>query len=197
MTDALERPELTLPPEAAELLRMEYDRATVILEYGSGGSTLLAAEMTGKQVFTVESDRGWINMMRAWLAAYPPLSQVEIHHADIGPTKKWGHPKDETYWRRFIGYPLSVWDRPDFIHPDVVLIDGRFRVGCFLATLMRITRPVTVLFDDYTGRKPYAVVEEFFKPTGFADRMARFEVEPRIPTSSEFGRWAALMQKPL
>jgi hypothetical protein len=78
-----------------------------------------------------------------------------------------------------------------------VLIDGRFRVGCFLATMMRITRPVVVLFDDYKGRKPYAVVEEFFAPSAMGGRMARFVVSPRTPDPSEFGRWARLMQKPL
>jgi len=54
-----------------------------------------------------------------------------------------------------------------------------------------------VLFDDYIGRKPYQVVEEFCPPTGFAGRMARFEVVPRSPSPAEFGRWASLMQKPL
>lgn len=179
------------------LLREDYARASVILEYGAGGSTLVAAEMTGKQVFAVESDASWIGMMKDWFAANPPLSPVTLHHGDIGPTTDWGRPAHESQWRKFLNYPLTVWDRDDLLHPDVVLIDGRFRVGCFLATLMRITRPVTILFDDYARRKPYHLVEEFGQPQARVGRMARFEVSPRHPTPTEFGRWAALMQRPL
>ncbi|MDG1280137.1 MAG: hypothetical protein P8O10_02425 [Pseudorhodobacter sp.] len=193
----MERPKLTLPKEAETLLRAEYARASVILEFGSGGSTVLAGEMVGKQVFTVESDHAWLKKMQRWFDANPPMSSVTLHHGNIGPTTDWGRPVDQAHWRKFLNYPLTIWDRPDFQHPDVVLVDGRFRVGCFLATLMRITRPVVVLFDDYVGRKAYHIVEEFFAPTGFAGRMARFNVAPRMPGPQEFGRWAGLMQRPL
>jgi hypothetical protein len=186
-----------MPQDAQALLREEYAAAAVILEYGSGGSTVLAGDMMDKAVFTVESDKDWMKMMVRWFAANPPVSPVTLHHGDIGPTTDWGRPADESNWRKFINYPLSIWDRPDFQHPDLVLVDGRFRVGCFLATLMRITRPVVLLFDDYAGRKPYHVVEQFSVPTGFGGRMARFNLTPRMPGPSEFGRWAELMQRPL
>jgi len=197
MNEPLKRPDLTMPPAEADFLHKQYVVASVILEYGAGGSTLLAAEMAEKQVFTVESDQDWIAMMQAWFAANPPLSPVTLHHGDIGPTVDWGRPKSESQWRKFLNYPLTIWDHAALVHPDLVLIDGRFRVGCFLATLMRITRPVTVLFDDYVNRKGYHVVEEFHKPVEQVGRMARFEVSPRKPDAKEFGRWAALMQRPL
>jgi hypothetical protein len=174
-----QRPQLTLPPDAAEELRSTYEAAQTILEYGSGGSTVVAAEMAGKRVFSVESDAGWAKGMQDWFTANPPPSEVTIHYADIGPTGAWGSPKDTTLFKRWPGYALSVWDRPDFIHPDVVLIDGRFRPACFATTALRITRPVTVLFDDYAEREPYHQIEEFARPVRMAGRMARFELEPR------------------
>ncbi|MFN3825221.1 MAG: hypothetical protein ACK4RN_14665 [Pseudorhodobacter sp.] len=198
MTDAvIAAPELTMPPEAAELLRETYAAASVILEYGSGASTVLAAAMPGKRIFAVESDKGWIGRMQDWFRANPPVSEVLFHHGNIGPTVEWGRPADDTHWRRFLNYPLGVWDRPDFVHPDVVLVDGRFRIGCFLATLMRITRPAILLFDDYADRASYRAVETYAAPTGFAGRMARFEIAPRPPRPEEFGRWVKLMQRPL
>jgi protein O-GlcNAc transferase len=39
------------------------------------------------------------------------------------------------------------------VSPDVVLIDGCFRVACFLACWANIQRPTTVIFDDYTERR--------------------------------------------
>jgi hypothetical protein len=177
-----ERPVLTLPPVEAEAVRAAYAGAEVILEYGSGGSTVLAAEMPGKTVFSVESDAAWLAGMQDWFAHNPPRAQVHLHHANIGPTREWGYPGSDASFRRWPSYPVSVWDLPEFRHPDVVLIDGRFRAACFLTTLFRITRPVRVLWDDYTGRPEYHAMEAFSPRTGTIGRMAVFDARPtQIP----------------
>lgn len=193
--DVMARPDLTLPEAEAQVLRKAYAAAQVILEYGTGGSTLLAAEMQGKTIFAVENDRRWLKMMRDWIAGNPGVSPVHLHRADTGATRRWGHPRNETVWRQYADYPLGVWDRDDFLHPDVVLIDGRFRVGCFLATIFRITRPVTVLFDDYLPRLTYRVVEEWFPPAEITGRLARFEVSPVVIDPRSLRRVIGLMQE--
>lgn len=190
------KPELTLPPEAAAEVRAAYAAADVILEYGSGGSTVVASELPGKRIFSVESDAGWAKGMQDWFINNPPQSPVVMHHANIGPTIAWGSPADDSNFKRWPGYALSVWDREDFVHPDVVLIDGRFRPACFMTTALRITKPVTVLFDDYTGREIYHVVEDFAKPVKFAGRMARFELEPRAFPVDRMAMIIGLFLKP-
>lgn len=190
-------PVLTLPPTEAAMLRAEYERAGVILEYGSGGSTVLAGSMAGKRVFSVESDAGWIGKMQGWFAAHPPVSPVVMHHADIGPTTAWGRPADETQFRKWPGYAHSVWDRADFAHPDVVLVDGRFRVACLLTVALRISRPVTLLFDDYKRRKPYHAVEQIVRPVAMAGRMARFDLVPMALPPERLGWLVGLFLKPL
>jgi hypothetical protein len=189
------RPELTMPEAEAAVLRRAYERAECILEYGSGGSTVLASELPGKRVVSVESDPDWCAMMRDWFAANPRRSAVEIVHADIGPTREWGHPQDEAQWRRFPAYPLKVWDSG--IAPDVVLVDGRFRVGCALATAFRTQKPVTVLFDDYGDRKPYHRVEEFLGTPEMTGRLAQFEVSPRAVPQDRLLRVIELICAPL
>lgn len=158
------RPELTLPSAEADALREAYAKAQVILEYGSGGSTLLAAEMPGKQVFAVESDRVWVDRLQTWSDAHPPArnSSVDIMWCDIGPTKEWGHPKGMDDYLHFASHPLAVRDRADFVQPHVVLVDGRFRAGCAMAAAFRGTAPVKVLIDDYLRRRHYHRVERFF-----------------------------------
>ncbi len=173
----IDRPFLTLPEAEAEALAAAYRGAGVIVEYGSGGSTALAADM-GKTVFSVESDAAWCANMQAWFDSRPAKGRVTLHHADVGPTRKWGMPEGVAAFRRFPDYALSVWDLPGFEHPDVVLIDGRFRPACLLATAFRISRPVTVLFDDYAERIAYHGVEEMFRPKAMHGRMAEFSVEP-------------------
>lgn len=173
------RPTLTLPEPAAAVLREEYTKAKAIIEYGSGGSTVVASENKDCTVFSVESDLNWLQMMQNWFNENPPAGVVRLHHADIGPTKEWGNPIDERKWRNFVDYPYSVWQRNDLIEPDVVLIDGRFRVGCFLATIFSITRETTILFDDYLDRPTYKVVEEYTLPESYGGRMAVFRVSPQ------------------
>ena len=162
-------------------MRAAYTRAAVILEYGSGGSTVMAAEMPGKTVTSVESDPDWARMMRGWFDATPPApgTTVNIRHIDIGPTKAWGHPADDTQWRRFARYPLDVWQSEGFAAPDVVLVDGRFRQGCALATAFVAQAPVTLLFDDYVQRQHYHKVEQVLGPPRLTGRMAEWHVTPQ------------------
>lgn len=172
------RPKITLPPEAEAAVRHYYAQAGVILEYGSGGSTVIAAEMPGKQIFAVESDVNWWRGMRSYFEANPPASPVLMHHGKIGRTRDWGFPQNDDQFRKWPGYPLSIWDLPEFVHPDVVLIDGRFRPACFLSVLFKITRPITLLWDDYIDRLEYHECETLAKPVEMHGRMARFALTP-------------------
>ena len=195
MNVSITRPHLTLPEAEADWLRTAYVDATVILEYGSGGSTVMGAEMSGKTIFSVESDKVWHDGMQAWFDANPPESRVHLHHADVGPTGEWGMPVDEKKWRKWHQYPLSVWDRTDFVQPDVVLIDGRFRAGCYLAVLFRTAKPLTVYFDDYRHRSNYHVIERYGKPVEMRGRMARFDIEPMAIPVAELDWIIATMTK--
>ena len=142
--------------------------------------------MPGKVVWSVESDRAWHDGLRGWFEANPAAAELHLLHADIGPTGKWGYPKDDdAHWDRFHRYPHGVWDAEGFAAPDTVPIDGRFRAGCFLAVAYRTTRPVTVYFDDYVDRPVYHVVERFGPPREIVGRMARFELEPQVPKGAD------------
>lgn len=167
--------ELTFAPRERRFLVAKYEAATTILEYGSGGSTVLAAKL-GKTVFSVESDQDWAERMAHHVASVSDTAKV--HWADVGPTGPWGVPMKPREFRKFSGYALSVWDRPDFEEPDLVLIDGRFRASCLVAVLLRATRPVTVLFDDYLKRGYYHGVERLARKEETVGRMARFTVTP-------------------
>lgn len=177
--DVLTAPKLTLPPEEAEAVRSAYAAARVILEYGSGGSTLIAGDNPAATIFSVESDANWCAMMQRWFDENPPAGRVNLHHADIGETKAWGMPVNNRRVARWPGYPNSVWDREDFQQPDTVLIDGRFRLACFLTVLYRTTAPVRVLWDDYSERTGYHTAETLCPIVARHGRMAEFRVEPQ------------------
>ncbi len=176
----IDRPELTLPAAEADRVASAYAEATVILEYGSGGSTVLASEMTEKTVFSVESDQNWAGMMQDWFAQNPPAegTRIDVMWVNIGETGEWGKPVNIGGWRHYADYPLSVWQREDFSQPDVVLVDGRFRPGCAMATAFCTRKPVTLLVDDYKRRKGYHAIEEFLGAPRLIGRMAEFDVAP-------------------
>lgn len=199
LQSAISRPELILPEAEAERLRAAYAEATVILEYGSGGSTVVAAEMPDKRVYSVESDMRWARMMRRWFEQSPPAAgtEVDIIWSNLGLTRKWGYPRNFERYLHFVQYPMAVWDRPDFRQPDVVLVDGRFRTGCALATAFRTTRPVTVLFDDYAHRNRYHGVEEFLgSPDMLFGRMAEFTVAPMSVPADRLLTIIRMMMRP-
>lgn len=170
---------LTLPERERELLAQQYENADCILEYGSGGSTLLAANDDRRKVFAVESDREWAHNLQREIAVLYPQSPARIHHAFIGRTREWGHARKYSRWMVpfYLRYATSVWTRRDFAHPDVVLVDGRFRVGCFIAVASKIKRQTRLLFDDYLNRKEYSFVEKFVKPRAMCGRMAIFDLD--------------------
>ncbi|WP_232790455.1 hypothetical protein [Pelagovum pacificum] len=193
--DPIQRPKLTLPEAESALLQERYAEASVILEYGAGGSTVVASEMPEKTIWSVESDADWIDMMNVWFDANEVASRPVLVHGDVGKVKNWGMPVNNAAQARFARYPLAVWDMDGFMQPDLVLIDGRFRVGCLLACLFRSKAPLTVLFDDYDNRPEYHVVETYAQKVETVGRMARFEITPRAIQNDELLEVIGLMQK--
>lgn len=186
-------PEPTLPEAETEALCAAYANARVILEYGSGGSTMIAAQMTGKRIFSVESDPLWALRLQNRIDSLNLPSPVSIYHADIGVTGNWGRPVNASNWMQFYTYPVAIWDEPFFRSPDVILIDGRFRAACMLISLLRMTHPATILFDDYADRRPYHIVEDFLQPRTLVGRMAIFDAVPGLVQKQDIGKVAEAM----
>lgn len=178
----------TMPDEETALVTETYRSGRVILEYGSGGTTRVAAGMPGKLIFSVESDLMWALNLQRELDEGPAASPVTVYHSDIGETGEWGRPiLTGSNWRRFPRYALDIWDEPFFRAPDVVLIDGRLRMACLATVMIRTARPVTVLFDDYAFRPMYHEVERLIAPSEVVGRMARFDVVPDMVGKSDMG----------
>ena len=64
----------------------------------------------------------------------------------------------------------------------MVLIDGRFRAGCFGATPLNAKDYTVIPWDDYVDRPEYHFAEVVTIPVPLFSRMARFEFAPTIFT---------------
>ena len=153
-------------------------KARVYLEYGSGGSSMLASRMGVPHIYSVESDAHFLAAVRIAVGAQSAEPRFVAHHVDIGPTKAWGYPEGRARIKRWPLYGSSVWERirAEHVTPDLVLIDGRFRVACFCLTLINAKPGATVLFDDYVGREHYREAERLVVPERLHGRMAEFRV---------------------
>ncbi len=154
-------------------------RATVFLEYGAGGSTGLAAGMDNIQaVISAESDPAWVEKLTAGLAGSP--ARLYIDHCDIGVVGEWGGPLDASAFAGWYGYVVQPWRRAAELglRPDLVLVDGRFRLACFLYSLLCAAEGTPILFDDYLDRPAYAVAETFCPRRETHGRLAVFRAAP-------------------
>ena len=165
------------------LLEARLGATQCLLEYGAGGSSMTAARLKVPTIISVESDADFLAATGAAVRASATHSAFIGHHADIGPTREWGNPADRSKVHMWPRYCSSIWERianERLPQPDLVLIDGRFRVACLLSTLLMGQPGARILFDDYFDRPAYHRVEAWAKPITRAGRMAEFIV-PDVP----------------
>jgi hypothetical protein len=168
------------------------------LEFGSGGSTYMAAKL-GIEFVAVDSDPFFLAAVekKIRLDGYARPGHV-FKHADIGLTGHWGRPvgpvsaKRREQFRHYSDVPRECLNGPP---PDLVLVDGRFRVACAMKSLHMLRASDAnwrVVIDDYMSRPEYQAVAEFADPI-FIGRMAVLSgLNPTADISrlnSEIRRW--------
>lgn len=178
--DVPDRPWFDSDATTAWFLEM-LSSANRYLEYGTGGSTYAAAKL-GVDFIAVDSDPYFLRQVRKKIErhGYLRASGQEFRHADIGRTGPWGRPVGAItnerleLFRAYSDPPAMCLHEEAF--PDLVLIDGRFRVACALKVVRMLrTRPSwTVVVDDYAGRPGYHVIADYAELGTCVGRMAVF-----------------------
>ncbi|MBI3300317.1 MAG: hypothetical protein HYZ75_19290 [Elusimicrobia bacterium] len=163
-----------MPAAAVEKLREVLRRSGDYLEYGSGGSTILALSGAACRVVSVESDARYLAAVTRKAAGFE--ARFTPLYADIGVTTRWGWPISAGSSDRWPDYARLPWRHlaAEGVFPDSILFDGRFRVACVLESLLRLgTRTCLLMLDDYSLRPSYHVLESegFVTRVEMADRM--------------------------
>lgn len=169
-----------MPPLEAGFLEEALGTSSCFLEYGSGGSTRLAARLRVPRIYSVESDLAFAEAVReavradGWALAHTMLA------VDIGAKpNNWGRPASTDKCRRWPRYVLGIWEKIDSEghSPDLILVDGRFRVAAALSSISRARVGARVLFDDFANRQQrYGGIRSILQPERFVGRMAVFVV---------------------
>ena len=150
-------------------------KSKVYLEYGSGKSTLWTLKNTNTKVYSIETDKEWYQKILE--NTIKETKMIDIKLVDIGPVINWGRPINYNYYKNFNNYTDFYWKKN--IQPDLVLIDGRFRVCSFLTSLKFAQEGTFILFDDYIERGVYHIVESFIKKYDQNLEQALFKVPPK------------------
>jgi len=107
----------------------------------------------------------------------PKPEKLTFRFIDVGCKGNWGNPSPtcpqstyEQYYKRIDG------------SPDLVLIDGRFRVACALSIWFALNTSAIVIFDDFFNRPYYHIVLNYYNVLERSGRMAVLQKKMVEPT---------------
>jgi hypothetical protein len=172
--------------EGILLLKIHLERSVNFLEYGAGGSTILAAKIGVENIYSVESDNLFLDAIKQKVLSIYPHINIYTFFIDIGKTKEWGYPINNEKLHSWKNYCSTPWNKILISnqYPDLILIDGRFRVSCFLICLLFSKIDTVILFDDYVDRPYYHIIEKYIKPKKVVGRMAEFLINKEFSENS-------------
>jgi hypothetical protein len=144
------------------------------LEFGSGGSTCAASVTVRSAVTSVDSSREWLDKVGGACAALDGALAPELIHVDIGPLGEWGRPADPATRDRWPRYHTDIWSHPGAAEADLYMVDGRFRVACFMQILLRCRRDSVILMHDFLARDAYGIVRDVARQVAGVGDLAVF-----------------------
>jgi hypothetical protein len=159
---------LTVKGDGWSSFRELAGRSNRYVEWGSGESTLFIDRQGVDAFRSVETDPKWAQQVLAAISN----PNGEVVRVDLGPVERWGRPMGYSKADNFDDYFEAPF-RGKF-NPDLVLVDGRFRVACFLTAMLRCEPGTAVVFDDYVSRPYYHIVETVIQPKSVGNRQAVF-----------------------
>ena len=134
------------------------NKSKFYFEYGSGASTLYIDKMKKKYI-SIETDYNFYKFLLNKI-----YLKKSLKYFDIGVVGEFSYPIISKK-KNIIKYIESI---NKFLkkknHPDLILIDGRFRVACCLNILKfkKSLRQITLILDDYKKRDQYKILEKYF-----------------------------------
>jgi hypothetical protein len=145
------------------------------VEFGSSGSTAVACRLVSTSVISVDSSPAWQLQVARFCRAQHTRLQPNCILADIGPVREFGYPEDDSTRALWANYHTAVWSTPGVSNADAYLIDGRFRVACFLQTLLHARPDALVMIHDFSSRPQYHVIREFAREIAATDQLSVFQ----------------------
>ena len=146
------------------------------VEFGAGGSTVVASKHVQSSILSVDSSCDWLDQVRTACAS--SRTRPELIFVDIGPTAEWGFPTDPAMKPRWPDYHSAIWKMPHSAAADLYFVDGRFRVACFAQIVLHCNPNAIIGIHDFTSRPKYHCVREIAREIATAGDMSFFRPLP-------------------
>lgn len=158
------------------------EKATHILEYGGGGSTIWITSL-GKKCTCVENSGSWIEIIENKVESKGQTENLNILFANTGVTGAYGMPVFGNWSCDVFGKGLKYVLRPylsmEVNKFDMVFIDGRWRVSCCLFSAIMLPADTPILLDDFERSRRYEVLFTFFE-IQFFGRLAHLKLKEGV-----------------
>tara|TARA_R110000824_G_scaffold282940_4_gene471214 strand:- start:8299 stop:8856 length:558 start_codon:yes stop_codon:yes gene_type:complete len=166
-------------PREIDTFKTQLKNSKCYLEYGIGASTVIAHESTQIPIYSIESSREWINKINK---SINDKNRYKCKFIDVGPVGKFGTPSTLKKKGSWCNYPNAIFDIDFSIDPDLVLVDGRFRVACVLSVVKYATQnnlKINIMLHD-CQRKHYSPINKYINRINQQDTLLLFEPKKNI-----------------
>lgn len=171
-----------------DVLEKYLSMCNVYFEYGAGGSTCLASKYPNiGYIYSVESNEEWVYKVQVLPIVKDRVDkkQIEFRVMDInGNPNLWGYPFDLGKKSNWPVYSSQISRVPPDNCPDLVFIDGRFRVACIVMSLLSCPDDTNICVHDFNDRPYYHCVNEFIDVIEKVDTLIVFRKRKGIDDSS-------------
>lgn len=166
------------------------------LEFGCGGSTFLMLYTTKANIFSVESNPDFIRHLQQNFLIQQGRQEkrLEFFLIDIGKTKAWGYPIDDSKKQNYPLYSSLVFNtlpQSTIQALDTIFIDGRFRVACALNAILYSNQDCKIIIHDFFNREHYHILLDFLEifdgneKSSKKDTLGIFQKKPLSQTDKE------------
>jgi hypothetical protein len=144
------------------------------VEFGCGGSTIIASKHVKDWIISIDSAQEWIEKVKNYCD-----KPIDFIYEDIGPIGKWGTPVDPSTKNRWHNYHTNTWNVLHSWDADLYFIDGRFRVACFAQIYLHCKENAIIAFHDFASRlKHYSIVYEIGREIASVEDLSFFVILP-------------------
>ena len=144
--------------EANNFFKKEIKKSKFFFEYGSGSSTIYA-DKKNKKYISIETDKHFYKCLLLKLK-----NRNSLKYFNLGIVGEFSYPIFCSK-QQVKNYVCSIDNHFKKKNPDLILVDGRFRIACCLNLLnkIHIKKKFIIILDDYKKRKEYHYLNKFFE----------------------------------
>ncbi len=156
------------------------DNSKIYLEFGAGYSTVMASR-SPTHTISIENHPYWLREVSEDPDVAKAIEdrKLELVYTSIGEVKSYAFPTDFINTYLWPTYYQRIWSTIDVL-PDLILVDGRFRVACTLTALMYISEDTIIAIHDFWTRPHYHSVLPFLTEVDRIDTFGFFKPAANI-----------------